>query len=483
MNGVLKNDSRPFFDHLRARIADTGGCLVVGLDPRPEDLDPALDPRAALIAHADHLIAETADLAVAWKPNTAFYEAFGSAGWAALEAILPRLQRHAPVLLDAKRGDIGTTAQAYAQAVFGHLDADAVTLHPWLGEDSVAPFLADARRGVFFLARTSNPGAAELQALDSGGEPLWARVVAAAQRWTAAASCELGLVVGATAPDVLAEVRRRAPSAWILAPGVGAQGGDLEAILAAGQRDATHGGAGLLVPVSRGLSRAPEGPRAAALALVARMREVSTPQAPTSTLTPSLARLADLLFARECVRFGTFTLKSGIQSPIYIDLRRLVTFPDLMSLAAQAYRDLLLTLRFDRLAALPYAALPIGTAVSLAGQWPMVYPRREAKDYGTQVAIEGLFEKGDRVVVLDDVATRGDSKLEAFDRLEGAGLVIDDVVVLIDREGGARALVEARGKRFHAVFTLSQLVDHWLATGRIDLARATTVRDFLSASA
>nr|MBL8786460.1 bifunctional orotidine-5'-phosphate decarboxylase/orotate phosphoribosyltransferase [Deltaproteobacteria bacterium] len=148
-----------------------------------------------------------------------------------------------------------------------------------------------------------------------------------------------------------------------------------------------------------------------------------------------------------------------------------------------AYRDLLLTLRFDRLAALPYAALPIGTAVSLAGQWPMVYPRREAKDYGTQVAIEGLFEKGDRVVVLDDVATRGDSKLEAFDRLEGAGLVIDDVVVLIDREGGARALVEARGKRFHAVFTLSQLVDHWLATGRIDLARATTVRDFLSASA
>jgi uridine monophosphate synthetase len=130
-------------------------------------------------------------------------------------------------------------------------------------------------------------------------------------------------------------------------------------------------------------------------------------------------------------------------------------------------------------AALPYAALPIGTAVALESGWPLVYPRREAKDYGTQVPIEGIYAAGEVALVLDDVATRGDSKLEAFARLESAGLVVDDVLVLIDREGGARETIEAAGKRFFAVFTLSELVERWLASGRIDDARAETVRDFL----
>jgi len=481
--------TRTFFEWVTAGIARTGGCLVVGLDPRPEEMTPderallASDPGRALREHARRLFLATRDLVVAWKPNIAFYEAYGSAGWAALEAIIPMLREAAPVLLDAKRGDIGSTAKAYATAIFDRLGADAVTLHPLLGEDALAPFLGRAGKAVFVLARTSNPGAAELQELASDGEPLWAHIVRAAGRWCAKYPAQggYGLVVAATVPEALAAVRRMAPDAWILAPGVGAQGADLGAALSVRWAD----GGGLLVPVSRAISGAAD-PRAAALAIVAAMRNghaQGMEPAPAQGMEPAPAQveLADLLFDRACVRFGSFTLKSGVTSPIYIDLRRLVTYPDLMRLVARAYVEVASRLVFDRLAALPYAALPIGTAVSLAADWPLIYPRREAKDYGTQVAIEGIFEKGEVALVLDDVATRGDSKLEAFERLEAAGLVVHDVLVLIDREGGARELVEAAGKRFHAVFTLSELVAHWQASGRIDAVRAEAVHDFLNA--
>ncbi len=490
-----------FFERVSAGIRKTGGCLVVGLDPRPEEMTAderallATDPEQALSRHARRLFLATHDLVVAWKPNSAFYEAYGAAGWAALEAIIPMLREAAPVLLDAKRGDIGSTAEAYAEAVFDRLQADAVTVHPLLGEDSLAPFLGRAAKAVFVLARTSNPGAAELQELVSAGQPLWEHIVRAAEGWCSKYPGQggIGLVVGATAPEVLIQVRRLAPTAWILAPGVGAQGADLGAVLAARWSD----GGGLLVPVSRAISGAAD-PRAAALTILEAMRAVGRSSSGVSSeevhaaprpspsdvavepaLTATHEALADMLYDRECVRFGSFTLKSGVTSPIYIDLRRLVTYPDLLRLAARAYVEVASHLAFDRLAALPYAALPIGTAVALAADWPLIYPRREAKDYGTQVAIEGIYHPGEVALVLDDVATRGDSKIEAFERLEGAGLVVDDVLVLIDREGGAREMVEAAGKRFHAVFTLSALIAHWLASGRIDAGRADAVRAFL----
>ena len=196
-------------------------------------------------------------------------------------------------------------------------------------------------------------------------------------------------------------------------------------------------------------------------------------------LSPSAAALADRLLDAGCVQFGQFTLKSGLRSPIYLDLRQLISSPGLLAEVGNAYLDLLRGLRFDRLAALPYAALPIATAISLGSGWPMIYPRKEAKSYGTTAEIEGVFAPGERAVVIDDLATTGGSKLEAIEKLAAAGLSIEDVVVLIDRQSGAAEALAAAGYRLRAVMTLTQMLDHWERTGRVPAEQIDATRVFL----
>jgi uridine monophosphate synthetase len=195
-----------------------------------------------------------------------------------------------------------------------------------------------------------------------------------------------------------------------------------------------------------------------------------------------LSSLADSLLEAGCVKFGQFTLKSGLQSPIYIDLRRLVGFPQLLARVAGAYLPVLQGLVFDRLAALPYAALPIATAISLRGGWPLIYPRKEVKAYGTRAEVEGLYQSGERAVVIDDLATTGGSKFEAIEKLASAGLDVKDVVVLIDRQSGAAESLAQAGYRLHAVFTLAQLLDHWQASGKVPPDQIAAVWEFLNSS-
>jgi uridine monophosphate synthetase len=194
------------------------------------------------------------------------------------------------------------------------------------------------------------------------------------------------------------------------------------------------------------------------------------------------ATLAEQLHELGAVQFGRFTLKSGAESPVYLDLRLLISAPAVLAAVAEAYVTLLARLTFDRLAAIPYAGLPIGTAVALAGGWPLVYPRKEAKAYGTGRAIEGLFHAGETVVVLDDVVSSGGSKLEAIAPLAEAGLIVRDVVVLVDRETGGRQELARAGYRLHSVTTLGELATALAEAGRIGPDRRDAVLAYLRPS-
>ena len=193
-------------------------------------------PIADIAAFNEAIIEATSDLVCAYKPQMAFYEAAGIPGLQALERTLAAIPNDIPVILDAKRGDVGNTAQAYAQAVFGVWDADAATVNPYLGADSVEPFLAYEDRGVLLLVRTSNPGSADFQTLlvqtEDGTMSLYQQVARQVQRWNTRGN--VGLVVGATYPSELAEVRAICPQMPVLVPGIGPQGGDLEASVRSG---------------------------------------------------------------------------------------------------------------------------------------------------------------------------------------------------------------------------------------------------------
>ena len=247
-------------DRLRSSMTTRDSLVCVGIDPdltrMPAPLQATDDVESLLVRFAAGIIDATADIACAYKPNLGFFLAHGAAGIRALERIRPLIPSTTPAILDAKIGDIGTTAAAYARGVYDTMGYDAVTLSPYLGEDALVPFISRADRGVFILCKTSNPGSGDLQDLDVAGQPLYRVVADTIREWSTRHPATLGMVVGATYPEQLAAIRVACPDQPILLPGVGAQAGDLAAAVRSGV-DA-HG-LGLVVTSSRAIIYASSG--------------------------------------------------------------------------------------------------------------------------------------------------------------------------------------------------------------------------------
>ncbi len=458
-----------FFDKLTAAVERNQSLLCVGLDPDPTKIPLRYQGEdgdiAAILRWNQAVIAQTADLVCAFKPNIAFYEALGLPGLQLLHDTLAAIPAHIPVILDCKRGDIGSTAAAYAKAAFEQWGVDAVTLSPYLGRDSIDPFAAYADKGLFVLCHTSNPSAGEFQKLNHrqrSPHPLswWPRPPhPGPPTW--------GWWWGRPIPRPwrMCGPWPRTPGSW--SPASAPRAEIWKPSLEAGLR---ADGLGLIISSSRGICLAADH-RAAAeetrqqienSKLKIENSSVTNTQSPNRPISQSLiSGLHDL----EAIKFGTFTLASGMQSPIYVDLRLLVSRPRLLAQAAQEYARLLADLPCDRVAGVPYAALPIGTAVALAADVPLIYPRKEAKAYGLGKDIEGAWQPGDRIVIIEDLITSGGSTVKTAQRLREAGLIVEHAIVLIDREQGGVENLAAAGITAHAVFTLSEILET-LTAGR-----------------
>jgi orotidine-5'-phosphate decarboxylase len=243
-----------FSDKLNSAVSKNNSLVCIGLDP-----DPALFPDAESVIEFNKAIIEaTSDFVCAYKPNFAFYEAFGAQGFNALRETVNFVPKDIPVIADAKRGDIGNTADAYAKSVFDNFNFDAVTINPYMGYDSVAPFIEYRNKGVFILCRTSNAGSGDFQSLscvsDGRSIPLFQMVADRASQWNKYGN--VGLVVGATYPEELKLLREIYPEMMFLIPGIGAQGGDLEKAVRNG---ADLNGRGIIINSARQIIYASRG--------------------------------------------------------------------------------------------------------------------------------------------------------------------------------------------------------------------------------
>lgn len=244
-------------------MSSSNSVLCVGLDPEQSRIPARFHQQPDLLLRfCREVIDATAPFVCAFKPNTAFFEAFGAQGWEQLSLVFGYIRERYPdivTICDAKRGDIGSTNGGYVRAVFDELGADAITLHPFLGREALTPFLERDDKASIILCRTSNSGAGELQDLECDGKRLWQHVAERVSTgWNSRNNCML--VVGATWPDEMRRIREVAPEMTFLVPGIGAQGGDIEATVRAGLR---ADGKGLIVASSRAIVYAEDPARAA----------------------------------------------------------------------------------------------------------------------------------------------------------------------------------------------------------------------------
>lgn len=464
-----------FLEKLQAAISQNESLLFVGLDPNIEMMPgdyKSQDIISDLYNWLQFVIAETFDFVCAYKPTLGFYEALGVPGLELLQNVLAAIPSHIPIILDAKHSDLNTST-VFAQTVFRKWNVDAITLSPYTGQDHVAPFLVYPDKAVFILCSTSNLGAEVLQKYPQNESPLYLQVVKESKNWGTPE--QLALEVGTTNPEILARVRAVAPERIIMARSVWAEGSNFNQLLEAGLNAEDDG---LLIPVPQDMLSKPQ-LRTSIQALRDEINQLKTKivfdGSSCDVWVPDVCVLNDnsqqdlilQLYDIGCIMFGSFVQASGATFPYYIDLRKIISNPQVFHQVLLAYEQILNSLKFDRLAGIPYGSLPTATGLSLRLHCPMIYPRKEVKAHGTRRLIEGNFHPGETVVVVDDILITGKSVMEGAEKLKSAGLNVRDIVVLIDHEQGVKARLLDNGYQAHAVFTLGEITETLYEAGRI----------------
>jgi uridine monophosphate synthetase len=465
-----------FFDKLHDNIARNQSFLFVGLDPNPEMLPNRYDSEEIITnlwEWLQFIIEETADFVCAYKPTLGFYEALGIPGLELLQKTLTAIPEHIPIILDAKHSDLNTST-IFARTVFSEWGVDAITLSPYTGQDHVAPFLVYPDKAVFILCCTSNPGAETLQKYPHNDSPLYLQVVKESKNWGTPE--QLGLEVGTTKPEVLTSIRAMAPERIIMARSIWAEGSNLQQILAAGLNNS---GNGLLIPVPQDMLSRQE-LSSEIQSLQAEINQAKTQL--TQDNSTCAVWLPDVSFVNKhpqqdlilqlydigCIMFGNFVQASGATFPYYIDLRKIISNPQVFNQVLIAYEQILQNLSFDRIAGIPYGSLPTATGLALRLQCPMIFPRKEVKAHGTRKVIEGNFHPGETVAVVDDILISGKSVMEGAEKLKSAGLKVNDIVVFIDHEHGVKDRLKENGYQGYAVLTLSEITETLYQSGRIN---------------
>jgi len=460
-----------FSNKLKESIELNNSLLVLSLDPNPEMMPAKY--KGNLSQWLFDVINLTRNLICAYKLTLGFYEVLGAEGFILLERILKEIDGKLPVILDAKHGDLNTSTQ-FARTIFEQWGFDAVTLTPYCGQDHVAPFLVYGTNAVFILTHTSNPGAFNIQNHPSLENPLYLEVVQQSQAWGAPE--QVCLEVGTSEIDILSKIRALAPERIILLRSIWKQENNLEEFLNAGLNSE---GQGLLIPVPQdflaqddivqqinNLNQRINDSRSSKLSVNSSC-ELWTADVCIFENHPCQDLILQL-YDIGCLIFGEYVQSSGMTFSYYIDLRKIISNPQIFNKVLKYYGDILQDLSFDRIAGIPYGSLPTATGLSLLLQRPMIFPRKEVKAHGTRRLIEGNFHPGEKVVIVDDVLITGKSVIEGAEKLKSAGLVVEDIVVLIDHEEGVIERLQEQGYRAHAVIKLSEITDILFAAGRLD---------------
>lgn len=480
-----------FLDKLATAVVRNNSLLVVGLDPNPELMPARYGVRTAAPLEQESkngtlidnlwdwlqgVITQTTDLVCAYRLTLGFYEALGAAGLQLLERVLNMIPPQIPVILDAKHSDLNTST-LLARMVFTEWQVDAITLNPYMGQDLVAPFLVYPGKAVFLLCCTSNPSATKFQSYPSADSPLYLHIVTEAQTW--GTLDQLGLEVGTTMPEVLSRVRAVAPERLILLRSLWQEGVDLTQMLTVGLN---VNGEGLLIPVPQDwlthqhLAEAIESLREEVNQVRTQVIQAESTCdlwfSDVCTLNPHPhLNLILQLYDVGCILFGNFVQASGAVFPYYIDLRKIISNPQLFHQVLNAYAEVLKDLSFDRIAGIPYGSLPTATGLALRLNRPMIFPRKEVKAHGTRRVIEGDFQPGEMVVVVDDILISGNSAMEGAAKLKSAGLRVQDIVVFLDHEQGVKDRLRDNGYQAHSILTLSEVTDTLYQAGRMTEAQ------------